>query len=238
MPSLLLRRNAGLPVVVLAALFQHSPLVIISLEKAKISSPHDLVGRQVMLGTASNGALLAMIVNEGVALNQIKRVEHSFKLEDLLQDKVDAASMYVTDRSYFQKQLGVTFTILSPINYGIDFYGDCLFTSEQELRNHPKRVRAFREASLRGWNYAMDHPEEIAQLIHKKYAPQKSVAWLIAEFKAMEPLFLHHVVEIGHMNPGRWQHIGDTYAKLGMLPTNYSLDGFLHNPGRSPQPAR
>jgi hypothetical protein len=29
----------------------------------------------------------------------------------------------------------------------------------------PARVKAFRAASLRGWQYAMEHPEEIVDLI-------------------------------------------------------------------------
>jgi PAS domain-containing protein len=36
------------------------------------------------------------------------------------------------------------------------------------------------------------------------------------------------LVAIGHVNPGRWRHIADTYAALGMLPEQFSLDGFLY----------
>lgn len=32
------------------------------------------------------------------------------------------------------------------------------------------------------------------------------------------------------MNPSRWRHIAETYADIGMLPHNFSLDGFpQHN---------
>ena len=237
MPSLLLRRNAGEPVVVLAAIFQHSPLALISQTKAGIKSPHDLVGRRVMASMENprgDADLETMLLNEGVTLSQIHWVPHSFSLEDLIQDKVDAASYYITDRAYIEKQRHVSFSALEPINYGIDFYGDCLFTSERELNQHPARVRAFREASLRGWNYAMDHPEELARLIHEKYAPQKPLEQLLAEAAAMEPLLLHKIVEIGHMNPGRWRRIADTYVNLGMLRKDYSLAGFLFNPDPAP----
>jgi len=36
-------------------------------------------------------------------------------------------------------------------------------------------------------------------------------------------------VEIGYMNPERWQHIADVYAGLGMLPKRASFDGFMYN---------
>ncbi|MCY2993694.1 MAG: ABC transporter substrate-binding protein [Planctomycetota bacterium] len=234
MPDLLLRRQAGEPVVVLAAMFQHSPVALISLAETRIASPQDLVGRRVMLRSTGNLDVRAMILHEGVALDKIQQVEHSFNLDDLAQGKVEAMSLYFAPYAYELQARGLSVSVLKPINYGIDFYGDCLFTSERELRAHPRRVRAFRAASLRGWEYALDHSEEIARLIQEKYASDKSVAVLVAEAEAMKPLFLHKFVELGHMNPGRWRHIGDTYVQLGMLPANYSLDGFLYDPDPPP----
>lgn len=37
-------------------------------------------------------------------------------------------------------------------------------------------------------------------------------------------------MEIGHVNPGRWKHIADTYVSLGMLDPDYSLEGFIYEP--------
>jgi hypothetical protein len=36
-------------------------------------------------------------------------------------------------------------------------------------------------------------------------------------------------VEIGYMNPDRWQHIADIYTELGMLPKGVTWAGFLYN---------
>jgi len=45
----------------------------------------------------------------------------------------------------------------------------------------------------------------------------------------MVPLLQSSLLEVGYMNPGRWQHIAQTYATLGLLPKNVSLDGFLYD---------
>jgi PAS domain-containing protein len=63
----------------------------------------------------------------------------------------------------------VSLKAIRPQVYGIDFYGDCLFTTEQEIENHPRRVQRFLEAALRGWQYAMAHPEEIIDLTRVKW---------------------------------------------------------------------
>jgi PAS domain S-box-containing protein len=119
---------------------------------------------------------------------------------------------------------------MRPISYGIDFYGDCLFTSENEIAKHPKRVKAFRQASLKGWQYAMDNPEEIVDLIVAKYKTEKSRDALLHEAKMTDELMLHKFVEIGHMNLGRWKHIADTFVSVGMMKPDYSLDGFIYDP--------
>ncbi len=55
--------------------------------------------------------------------------------------------------------------MLRTTDYGVDFYGDILFTSESEVERDPERVAAFVRASLRGWEYAFAHPEELADRI-------------------------------------------------------------------------
>jgi hypothetical protein len=100
-----------------------------------------------------------------------------------------------------------------------------------EVEKHPERVRAFRAASLQGWAYAMEHPEEIMNLIVTKYKTKDAVESLWNEYNVINnELMLPKLIEIGHMNPGRWQHIGDTFVSLGMLQPDYSLEGFLYDP--------
>ena len=50
----------------------------------------------------------------------------------------------------------------------------------------------------------------------------------------MTALMRTDLIEIGYMNRGRWRHIADTYADLGLLPRDYSLDGFLYEPNARP----
>ena len=38
------------------------------------------------------------------------------------------------------------------------------------------------------------------------------------------------IIEIGHINPGRWKHIADTFVKLKLISPGYSLKNFIYNP--------
>ncbi|NTV09564.1 MAG: diguanylate cyclase [Zoogloea sp.] len=232
--SLLMARKAGQPVVVLAVVFQHSPLVLISRKQHDLQSIHDLAGRRMMIEPYSD-ELLAYLKQEGVPLAGITQVPHTFRPEDLIAGKVDAMSAYATNETYYLQKAGIPYMMFSPRSVGIDFYGDNLFTSEQKIRSHPEQVRAFREASLRGWQYAMAHPAEIAGLIYSKYSQAHPLAFYLFEAKQMVPLIRQDLVELGYMSPGRWQHIADTYADLGMLPRDFSFDGFFYRQDEAPE---
>jgi diguanylate cyclase (GGDEF)-like protein/PAS domain S-box-containing protein len=231
--SLLLHRQAGQPVVALAVIFQHSPLVLIARQQQSTQGIHDLVGKRVMLEPQSD-ELLAYLKQESIPLEHIDWVEHSANPQDLIDGKVDAMSAYVTSEPYYLDRAHFSYQVYTPRSAGIDFYGDTLFTTEAVLKAHPDRVKAFRNASLRGWQYAMQHPEEIVDLILAKYSQRHRRDYYLFEARQMIPLIQPVLVEMGYMNPGRWRHIADTYADIDLLPHHFSLDGFLYDPNPKP----
>lgn len=235
--SLLLQRTAGKPVVALAVIFQHSPYVLIARHDNATQGIHDLVGKRIMLEPQSE-EVLAYLKAEGIPLERLTRVEHSYDPQDLIAGRVDAIAGYVTNQPYYLDRAGFPYQIYTPRSAGIDFYGDNLFTTEQELRDHPARVKAFRAASLRGWQYAMDHPEEIVDLIVAKYSQRHTRDYFLFEARKMVPLLRPDLVEVGYMYPGRWRHIADVYADLGMMKPGFALEGFLYDANPSPPDLR
>ena len=233
--SLLLARQAGQPVVVLAVVFQHSPLVLVARRDHANPSIHDISGKRVMIEPHSD-ELIAYLKQEGITPTQLQPLPHSAKPQDLISGRVDAMSAYVTHETYYFDRAGLSYQTYTPRLGGIDFYGDNLFTSELELKRYPERVRAFRKASLRGWQYAMAHPEEIADLILTKYSQQHPRDFYHYEATRMAPLMRTDLIDIGYMTRGRWRHIADTYNELGLLPANFDLDGFLYEPDAPPVP--
>jgi len=227
--GLLLARQQGQPVVVLAVLFQHSPHLLIARAESGIDSIHDLVGRRVMLEHHSE-ELLAYLRKEGVSPQSLQMQAHSFDSADLIRGKVDAISAYSSDEPLILDRAGIKYLTFTPRSAGIDFYGDNLFTTEAEIGAHPARVKAFREASLNGWKYAMQHPEEMIRLIHSQYGKWHDRDHLRFEARQMVPLMRPDLVEMGYMNAGRWQHIAETYAELGLLPPGFPMKGFLYDP--------
>ncbi len=229
--ELLLERLSGAPLVALAAICQHSPSILLARKDANILSPNDLLGKKVMmLGSYVDADFIAMLNNENLDIKSVHIIPSSFEIQDLIDGKVDAFNAYLSNEPYNLKQQGVEFTILNPRNYGADFYSDILFTTENELKHYPDRVKAFRQASLEGWYYAMNHPQEIIDLLLNKYKVTKSRDHLEFEAVTMRSLVIPDVIDLGHMNPWRWRHMAETFVKAGMVKNDRLLQGFIYTP--------
>ncbi len=224
--SLLLQRAAGKPVVALAVVFQQSPYEIYA--APQIHKLRDLVGKRFMIEPQAE-ELLAYLKKEGIPSDQIQQVAHSFDTSGLMKGDAAAISGYISNEPFYLRQAQYPYQTFSPRSAGIDFYGDNLFTTEKELREHPERVKAFRAASLRGWKYAKEHHDQVIDLILAKYSTRHSRDYLEFESDQMIPLLQPDLIEIGYMNPNRWRHIADTYAEIGLLPKSFVLEGFLYD---------
>ena len=229
MSDLVLLRAKGQPVVALAAIFQHSPLTILVPKNTGIQNIHDLSSRRIALEPHSE-ELVAYMKHEGIPLSDMVVHAHTYDTSPLVNGDIDAMSAYSTDEPFMLSEKGVEYNLFSARSGGIDFYGDTLFTTEQQLREHPERVSAFLKASIAGWQYALSHSGEIIDLILSNYSRRHSREHLVFEAQQTKRLIMADVVGIGYMNPGRWEHIADTYAELGMTDKDYSLEGFIYDP--------
>lgn len=229
--EILLHRLKGKPLVALAAIFQHSPSVLLTRGDSGLRSAQDLIGKKVMLMNGMDDAdFITMLLNEGVSMSQVDIIPSSYAFDDLLEGRVDAFNSYLTNEPFILKQRNIAFNVIDPRTYRVDFYSDILFTSEDELRKHPGRAEAMRRATLKGWRYAMDHPAEIIDLLINEYHVEKTHRHLEFEAVEMRKLILPELIEIGHMNVGRWQHMADTFVKAGLIEADYTLDGFVYDP--------
>jgi ABC-type nitrate/sulfonate/bicarbonate transport system substrate-binding protein len=225
--------SLGQPLVVLSTIFQHSPYVIISLKGNAISKPTDLSGKKVVVADGLGSVILQVLLNrEGIPSDSVKTIPYTQNL-DLKNPNNDAITAYRSDKPYYLETIGLEYSVIDPSNYGVDFYGDVLFTSKNELNKHPQRVQSFLKASLKGWEYALDHPEEIAEYILQLPGVKErglTKEMLLNEASVIRELIRPDLVEIGHFNKGRWDVILKNYQSIGLIDEDTNLEGFLYIP--------
>lgn len=234
--EIILERSKGKKPVVLATIFQHSPLIILASKKSGIDHVQDMIGKKISLEENST-EILAFLKDEGVKLEKLTYVNHQFNASQLISGEIDAISAYSTDEPFVLKQAKFDYTLISPIMGGIDFYGDILFTTQVFMQTHPALTEKFLKASLKGWQYAMNHPEEIVNLIYNKYSRRHTLDHLRFEAQQMKKLIMPSLIEIGYNNPGKWEAIANIYKNLNLIDQSFQIGGLLYNDHLKPKPA-
>ena len=225
---LILYRLKQQPVVIVSPIFQHSPSVFISLKKSNISSVYELNNKDILFypNDTDGFSLLAMIKKFDLDVNLV-RERYKDDYMRLINNEVDVMPAYIANEPFLFKEKGYDVNIINPTNYGFDMYGDMLFTNEDEAKNNPIRVEKFKEATLKGWKYALENKEEIIQLISEKYSKEKSIEHLRYEANAIDSLIDKDVTPLGYLDEGRIRYISEMYEYYGLTESKIDLNDFL-----------
>ena len=180
--SIIVKRLNGDPLVIASTIFQTSPLVFISMEQSNITSPYDLLGKKIMFQrSVDDASLQALLQMFGVSEENYDFLPHNFDDWTINKGTADVMSAYSSDQPFKYAEKGIKIDILDPASYGIDFYGDLLFTTEERINRDIDGVKRFVEATRKGWQYALDNQQEIAELIINKYNSELSLQNLLNE---------------------------------------------------------
>ena len=218
-------RNDGVPLVVVASIFQQSPVAFFAKAGTKLDSPADLSALAVATrgsGGVANAELRAMLRAEDIdpALVRLQPIRERLGLFDLAKGYADVVSGFTISAGWVAKELGLTLQRLRPSSYGVDFYGSALFTHQELVDKNPNLVQRFKVASLKGWKYALENPDEIVIGITerlKRNIPIEDERGFNA-FQAVEirKLMNYPVVQLGHTNPARWRKMHESLVDLGL----------------------
>lgn len=161
MGQLMEAREKGVPVVAIAVFHRKNPLIWFSVNE-NIKTAENLVGKKVGVTIGSNSDILfqAMLKKAEVDVKEVEVVPVTYSISPLLTGQVDAYEGYIINQPLVARREGFKVYIINPTDYGINFYGDTLFTTEKMIKESPDLVERFVKATLKGWEYAYSHPDE------------------------------------------------------------------------------
>ena len=215
------------PIKLLGSFFKRSALVIIT--KPEIKTLEHLVGKNVMAGTQEdfNFNFKYMFDKEHVDIQKVKLVKHTYRIDEFVAGKVDAMTVFISDLPHQLDNMNVPYNILNPSDYGIYNLQLELFTSKYESVFHFERAEAFRKASIRGWEYALAHKEELIDIIYEKYSQRLSKKSLSYEAKITERLILPNIYAIGSIDKPYIKRQLEVFRDEYKLKEIKALDDFL-----------
>lgn len=226
--SLILDKLNNYPnIVLLSAIHQSSPLILLSKKRSDITSLGDIVGKNIMMShdQTSTASINAMLSSQHLPKDSYKIIETSFNPIDLINGNADLMMSYSSNEPFILKEKGIEYTTFDPKNYDYNFYSDILFTSSQMIKNNPDVVKAFYTASMQGWEYAYANIDESVNIILKHYNTQsKSKKALLFEAKTLKKLAYIDDIPFGEINKLRLKEMVNTYRLLGLVDENKKID--------------
>lgn len=230
---LLLYQARKKPVVIVAPIFQHSPQVLVTLKSSGIDSPYKLDDKNITFYQKDTDGfpLLAMFEHLGIKPNLDRNIIKSDP-ETLIRGETQAYPGYLSNEPYQLTKSGYEINIFRPMNFGIDFYGDILFTHQDEALNHPKRVERFKRATLKGWRYALNHKLELARYIQQNLNSNKELNHLLYEADAIEEVMSIKSVPIGTLDKGRLTFMQNLFKKHGLIDKRLPIESGIFKPQR------
>ena len=170
--ALIYYRLQNKPIVLMMPILESTPLALLTTKNVK--SLQDFKSKKIMINEFSlkSPAILSMLYLSNIDMKRFNPKSGVFSVEDMLKQNLDLYSVYIPNQPYYLKKHHIKYHLFTPKEYGLDFYGDMLFTSEKEINNHFNRTVAFMDASKKGWEYAFKHINETIDVIEKKYNSQ------------------------------------------------------------------
>ncbi|PVA06616.1 ABC transporter substrate-binding protein [Thalassorhabdomicrobium marinisediminis] len=165
--GLLLGAAQGMDIVMVGACFQDHPGGVITLASKGIETPNDLVGQRLAYNEGGPWVLVqAMLAREGVSLDDIELVV-SPSTELLINRNVDAKTGFTVNEPIAVELAGIETNVILPSNFGVNTNAEVIFTTRDFMEQNPDTVQGFVDATVRGYAYAYEHPDETVEAVLK-----------------------------------------------------------------------
>ena len=206
-------RENPLGVTAVATLLQHNTSGIISRAGEGLDVPAGLVGKRY---STYNGVIELAIIKQVVEADggDFSNVELiPYTLEDeagaLREGLTDSIWVYYGWGGIQAQQAGLDFDYFyfKDIDPVFDYYTPLIIANNGFLSEHPDTARAFLSAAAKGYEYAIEHPEEAAQILidgdttgslaGSSELVTESQKWMAGQYKA-------EVDRWGYIDPQRW----------------------------------
>jgi NitT/TauT family transport system substrate-binding protein len=214
--DLLAARADGKPLRAIAAVYRRSPGVYMALASSGITRPQDFAGKKIELSPRGIPLLRAMLARVGVRPDQYTTVDSTSDLAPFFTGQVDVRSVFLTNEVLTAREQGYKVNLISPDDYGIHFYADTIFATDDLIAKNPDLVQRFLRATLKGWTYAVENSTKIGEMV-RKYKPGADAKHETAFMNASLPLINTGEDHIGWMKPEAWAGMERTLREQGVL---------------------
>ncbi len=221
-----------LPVVAVATLLEHNTSGLISLKETGIESPKDLEGKAYATwDTPMEKAIIANIMeSDGASMDNLEMIPNTATdVIAALQTNIDVVWIYYGWDGIATELAGLETNYLDfrKLNSVFDFYTPVLVGGEKYLEENPENAKKFLEATAKGYEYAIQNPDEAAEILVKN-APELDIKLVKASQEYMAEQYKAEKENWGTIDETRWTTFYDWMYKNEMLGKDLQSAGFTN----------
>jgi ABC-type nitrate/sulfonate/bicarbonate transport system substrate-binding protein len=222
-----LTQDDPLPIKSIATIIQHNTSGFVSLPEAGIKTPADWAGKTYGgWGTPAEENVLRFIAEKyGIKYEDINIV--NLGEDDVitaLKGDVDFAWVFeAAELIDFQKQ-NVEYEYIScpSIDETLDYYTPILIANTELIAEDPEKVKAFTEATARGYEYAIEHPDDAAAILLRE-VPELDEFVVVEGQNYLALRYAEDAPQWGWQEEDVWKRYADLMYDSGELPKELDL---------------
>ena len=176
----------NIPTLVVAAMFQKEPQVLIAHPNPDINDLKDLKALTLYVSKEGMASYFQWLKAE-YKFNDAKVKPYTFNPQPFLADKMSAMEGYVTSEPFaIEKQAGFKPKVFLLADFGFSSYSTLIETRRDLVENKPDLVQRFVDASIIGWYHYLYGDNSAANALIKKQNAEMTddqLAYSVAKLK-------------------------------------------------------
>lgn len=226
-------RIQGVPLVSIAAVIQHNTSGFAAPADKGIKTPKDFEGKTYGgWGSPVEEAVMKSIMDQsGADVGKVKFVNiGEADYFTAVKRDIDFAWIFYAWTGIEAELRGEPLDMQYVKDYSkqLDYYTPVIVTNEKTIAEDPELVKAFMRATSKGYRYAIEHPEESAEMLLKA-VPDLDKDLVVASQKWLSPKYQEDAARWGEQKREVWQNYSDWMHERGLLEKPLDTDKAFTN---------
>ena len=209
-----------LPIKAIAAILQHNTSGFATYEGKGINSPKDFEGKTYAGwgGPGEEAVLKAVMTQDGADFSKLNMVISDGSGFEALKDKVDVM-WFFEGWDNIKCELAdfpIHYMPVRDLDSRLDYYTPVIIANNDTLENKPEMVEKFLAATEKGYEYAIENPDESAEIL-LKYTPDSSPELLQKSQEYLADKYMEDTDQWGVMKDEVWDNYTDFMVEYGVI---------------------
>jgi ABC-type nitrate/sulfonate/bicarbonate transport system substrate-binding protein len=209
---------AGQGIKAIGAMFQRSPMVLMSAKDSGITRLADLPGKRIAMYEDGIQLLKTVLTLHGLPTD-LDATTKDWTFEDLITGDFDAVQGYAVTEPIELAERGFEANYIPVRHPQLDPYAQVIFAKTTTIDEETGLLQHFLTATFEGWKQALSNIHEAAKLVAAVSTDHPHPAANVEILEGMLPWMAGDVglARMGMLMIPRWQANLETYAKYGMI---------------------